>query len=567
MSKFFLTVVNMSISASWVVFAVLLLRLLLKKAPKWITVLLWGIVAIRLICPFTIESVISLIPSAETISPEIMMDRTPEIHTGIPFLNSTVNPLISESFAPDPATSANPLQLWIPTLACIWVIGIVGMLIYTVISYCRVKSKIGTAILLQDNIFQSENIISPFVLGIIKPRIYLPFHISEQDMQHVIAHEQAHIRRKDHLWKPLGFLILTVHWFNPLMWLGYVLLCRDIELACDEKVIKVLDTEQKADYSQALLTCSVSRRAITACPLAFGEVGVTKRIRSVLHYKKPAIWVIVVAILASIVVAVCFLTSPKASPDTKTPDDGSADGSETIITTVDIVQLRARFPMYFDLPTSNGLEVYIWQMADGFYSCGLLPGRDLDYTFEELFPLYTAPASIEEMRVIVASYGIDQSEVTICPLRAYHSSYYYKIDDAYSNNIEETFWNGYSGNLTVIRPQRATISGSFTATVRAITPNYVLDDTTPSTAVVTCYQQTPFTVSLGEALASQVQVGETYVFEIESKRVNLMNDPTDTAQTISPEKAIPLYNLQISTVRPAKEDELGLNSSELILTQ
>ena len=310
MSEFFLTIVNMSISASWIVLAVLILRLLLKKAPKWITVLLWGIVAVRLICPFTIESVMSLIPSAETISPEIMMDDTPEINSGIPILNNTINPVIGESFSPDPATSANPLQILIPVLSVVWLVGIAGMLLYTVISYLKVKRKIGTAVLLRDNVFQSENVVSPFVLGIVKPKIYLPFNMDEQDMSHVIAHEQAHIRRKDHWWKPFGFLLLTIHWFNPLMWLGYVLLCRDIELACDEKVVKELNAEQKADYSQALLSCSVNRRMIAACPLAFGEVGVKNRVKSVLNYKKPAFWIIAIAIVVSIVVAVCFLTNP-----------------------------------------------------------------------------------------------------------------------------------------------------------------------------------------------------------------------------------------------------------------
>ena len=312
MSEIFLKIINMSISASYIVLAVLLLRLLLKKAPKWITVVLWGIVAVRLVCPFSIESVLSLIPSAETVSPDIMMDRTPEINTGIPILNQAINPVISGSFTPDPGTSANPLQLWIPTFAVIWIVGMVALLIYTVISYVKVKRKIGTAVLLRENIYQSENVVSPFVLGIIKPKIYLPFNMNEKDMEHVVAHEMAHIRRKDHLWKPLGFLLLTLHWFNPLMWLGYVLLGRDIELACDEKVIKELDHDARADYSQALLTCSVNRRMIAACPLAFGEVGVKDRVKSVLNYKKPAFWIIIAAVVACVVVAVCFLTNPPA---------------------------------------------------------------------------------------------------------------------------------------------------------------------------------------------------------------------------------------------------------------
>lgn len=310
MSEFFLSVINMSISAGWIVLAVLVLRLLLKRAPKWITVLLWGIVALRLICPFTVESVLSLIPSAETVSPHIMLDRTPTVNTGVPMINNALNPVLVGSLAPEPMASANPLQILIPAATNLWILGITAMLIYTAVSYFKVKSRIGTAVLLQDNVYQSERVTSPFVLGIIKPKIYLPFNLSEQDSSHVIAHEKAHIRRCDHLWKPFGFLLLALHWFNPLMWVAYVILCRDIELACDEKVISNLDSEQKADYSQALLACSVSRRTIAACPLAFGEVAVKRRIKSVLNYKKPAFWIIVIAVVLSIVAAVCFLTDP-----------------------------------------------------------------------------------------------------------------------------------------------------------------------------------------------------------------------------------------------------------------
>ncbi|MBQ2376833.1 MAG: M56 family metallopeptidase, partial [Clostridia bacterium] len=248
----------------------------------------------------------------------IMTDKTPTINTGIPIINSALNPVISESFTPNPGDSANPLQIWIPVLTTVWIVGMVALLFYTVISFAKVKRKIGTAVLLRDNIYQSENVVSPFVLGLIKPKIYLPFNMNEKDMEHVVSHEMAHIRRKDHLSKPLGFLLLTLHWFNPLMWLGYVLLCRDIELACDEKVIKELDHDARADYSQALLTCSVNRRMIAACPLAFGEVGVKDRVKSVLSYKKPAFWIIIAAIIACIAVAVCFLTNPI---DTKTALD------------------------------------------------------------------------------------------------------------------------------------------------------------------------------------------------------------------------------------------------------
>lgn len=310
MSELFLKTVNMSISASWLILAVFVLRLILKKAPKWVNVLLWGIVAVRLLCPFSFESMLSLIPSAETIPLDIGMDTTPAINSGVSSINAIVNPMISGSNTPALGASVNPLQITIGIYANLWFLGLLAMGIYTSVSYWGLRKKVATAIPLRENIFQSENVSSPFVLGVVKPRIYLPFGGSDQDTAHVIAHEQAHIQRKDHWWKPLGFLLLSIHWFNPLMWIAYLLLCRDIELACDEKVIRKLDNHQKADYSQALLTCAVNRRAIAACPLAFGEVGVKERVRNVLNYKKPSFWLLLIAIVTCVAVAVCFLTDP-----------------------------------------------------------------------------------------------------------------------------------------------------------------------------------------------------------------------------------------------------------------
>ena len=310
MSELFLKIVNMSISASWVVIAVLTLRFCLKKAPKWVNVLLWGIVAARMVFPFSIESVLSLIPSAETISPTIMMEQTPSVQTGVPALNHVINPVISGSFTPAPGASANPLQIWIPILTGIWLFGVAALFLYSAASYWRLRRKVCEAVILRGNIYQSENICSPFVLGIIKPKIYLPYHMNSREIDHVIAHEQTHIRRKDHWWKPLGFLLLTIHWFNPLMWLSYVLLCRDIELACDEKVIGKMGNAQRADYTQALVACSVDRRLIAACPLAFGEIGVKERVKSVMNYKKPAFWIVLASVIVCAVIAVCFLTNP-----------------------------------------------------------------------------------------------------------------------------------------------------------------------------------------------------------------------------------------------------------------
>ena len=310
MTGSFLKIVNMSLTASWLILAVLVLRFVLKKAPKWVNVLLWGLVGVRLVCPFSIESALSLIPSTETIRPEIMTEAEPSIESGIPAVNNVLNPIIEHNFAPAPGASANPLQILLPILAAFWCAGVILLLLYAAISYFRLLRRVNTAVLFRDNIYQSENIASPFILGIIKPKIYIPFSLPEESLESVLAHEQAHLRRHDHWWKPFGFLLLAVYWFHPLMWLSYILLCRDIELACDEKVIRELGREARADYSQALLDCSADRRRITACPLAFGETDVKKRVKSVLHYKRPAFWIVTAALAACVVVVICFLTNP-----------------------------------------------------------------------------------------------------------------------------------------------------------------------------------------------------------------------------------------------------------------
>ena len=275
MSAIFLKILNMSAAASWVAAAVLLLRYCLKRAPKWVNVLLWGFVAVRLLLPFSIESMLSLLPRTEVIRPAV---------TNVP-VQTTAAPAIGSTAAAASGAAASPLSIW-TILAWVWLAGAAALLLYGAVSSLCLQRRVREAVRLRGNIYQSECIDSPFVLGTICPKIYLPYHMDICGWQYVIAHEQAHLRRGDHLWKPLGFLLLTIHWFNPLMWLSYVLLCRDIELACDEKVIQDLECGQRADYMQALVSCSVNRRRIAACPLAFGEIGVKERVKSVMNYKK-----------------------------------------------------------------------------------------------------------------------------------------------------------------------------------------------------------------------------------------------------------------------------------------
>lgn len=312
MDDVFLKLVNLSISASWLILAVLVLRVVLKKAPKWVMPLLWGVVALRLVCLFSIESALSLIPSAETIPSEIVTETREPVLYEQATLDIVTNPTLPSAAEVPVGVSRQQAQVDFNIYSVLWLAGMAALLVHALVSAGKLKRKLATAILLRDNIYESEFVDSPFVFGVVKPNIYLPMHMDEGTAAYVIAHEHAHLARRDHWWKVLGYLVLALHWFNPLVWVAYILFCRDIELACDEKVVKGLDGAARADYSQALLSCAAPGRAVAACPLAFGEGNIKTRVKSALHYKKPAFWVAAAAVLAVVIMAVCFLTNPRS---------------------------------------------------------------------------------------------------------------------------------------------------------------------------------------------------------------------------------------------------------------
>lgn len=312
MDDVFLKLVNLSISASWLILAVLVLRVVLKKAPKWVMPLLWGVVALRLVCLFSIESALSLIPSAETIPSEIVTETREPVLYEQATLDIVTNPTLPSAAEVPVGVSRQQAQVDFNIYSILWLAGMAALLVHALVSAGKLKRKLATAILLRDNIYESEFVDSPFVFGVVKPNIYLPMHMDEGTAAYVIAHEHAHLARRDHWWKVLGYLVLALHWFNPLVWVAYILFCRDIELACDEKVVRGLDGAARADYSQALLSCAAPKRAVAACPLAFGEGNIKTRVKSALHYRKPAFWVAAAAVLAVVIMAVCFLTNPRS---------------------------------------------------------------------------------------------------------------------------------------------------------------------------------------------------------------------------------------------------------------
>ncbi len=385
MSAVFLKILNMGISAGWLILAAVLVRLLLKKAPKWISCLLWALAALRLLCPFSPESVLSLIPSGETVPMDIALAKEPAIHSGISALNSRVNPAMAEAFAPRLEDSANPLQVLIPVLAVIWLVGTAVMLGYALLSFGRLRKTVAASVPLGEGVFACDEVSSPFILGVLRPKVYVPSSMAGETLDCVLRHERAHLRRRDHLWKPLGYLLLAVYWFQPLCWLGYILLCRDIEMACDERVIRDLDREAVAAYSQALLDVSFPRRRVAACPLAFGETGLKQRVKGILNYRKPAFWVVVAALAVCAAVAVCFLTNPK----------GTAPIRNLHLTGAVSMDLRPAEPLVWNLT-----EAELGELQDRLAALKL---EEKEPDFGGFTPLYSITVSSREKGTLMAA--------------------------------------------------------------------------------------------------------------------------------------------------------------------
>lgn len=431
MEPIFLKILNMSITATWLALTVLVLRLLLKKAPKFLTVILWGFVAVRLCFPFSIESVFSLIPSAEPIPESIFSSQVPEVQSGVPAIDNAVNTLLSGPLAPTPEESVNPMQVILFVTSVVWAAGIVAMLGYILFSFLQIRKKVRESVRLKENIWICDSIGTPFILGIFNPQIYLPSAMDKQDMAYVIAHEQAHLKRRDHLWKPFGFLLLSVHWFNPVLWIAYVLLCRDIESACDEKVIQENGIEIKKAYSEALINCSVPRKSISACPLAFGEVAVKERVKGVLNYKKPAFWIIFVALISLIITAVCLLTNPKEKINPPGQEDnepnmnatipsGTEHSEKKIVSIVDKAESG-------EIATASAIELFY---KDDTYT----------YSFSSIRSDYVI-VTFDDGTEKTAEEALEAGEITIADLDAYDIGYIKEVipapSDPFHNIIDK----------------------------------------------------------------------------------------------------------------------------------
>lgn len=390
----FIKLVNMSIAAGWLILAVIAMRFFLKKAPKWVSCMLWALVAVKLVCPFSFESAWSLIPSGETV-------KTPAHHlyiqSGINMIDTAANGYFGGHYAEGVTVwpremLANPVNI----LAVIWASGAVILLAYALISCLGLRKSVGASIIVKENIMRCDEVKSPFILGLIKPVIYVPSAMDEETMALVVRHEMAHLARRDHWWKLLGYLLLTVYWFHPLVWGGYILFCRDLEMACDEKVIRSMDNAGRAAYSQALLDCSFSRRTVSVCPLAFGEVGVKKRVTSVLRYKKPARWIVITAAVICFAVAVCFLTNPKAYDQ------------------YDIKGAIVAVCHYEDLGEDTGFGKYMDTKLAQSLMDSIVPRRNIDKAYygvkTKLLKKETSPRGIEMTYQVIRKFRYENAD-------------------------------------------------------------------------------------------------------------------------------------------------------------
>ena len=462
MNQIFLELLNNAVISSILMIAVMITRVSIKKAPKWITCVLWGMVAIKLVVPFHIESMLSLVPSSKPIPVNIEYQSVPQIESGVTVINNVVNPVLESNFTSSEVASVNPMQVVVSVASIVWMIGVVILCLYLFISYFLLRKKVAASQNIFENVYLCDDVSSPFILGIIKPGIYLPSGMEQDTIECVLEHEKAHLKRFDHIWKPLGFLILIVYWFNPLCWIAYVLLCKDIEFACDEKVTKDKDKVWKAAYCQALLDCNSKRRIITACPVAFGEVSVKDRVKSVLNYKKPAFWIIVVAVMLSVVVAVCFMTSPKTDEDatetaTLTAEkwarafctgDGTAIvsmASQEVIEQFESMEVLERHGdnVYFSFGSS---PMFAW--PDGIIPYQIVSQDDVNHTVDIIYYVWTSDPHVSVWREqITLTPGIDEYVVSKEKLTYMDDiSTAEEFLSAYPFGIRDTLMCYYEGN-------------------------------------------------------------------------------------------------------------------------
>ncbi len=430
---------NASVQAGWLALALIAVRLIFRKAPKKLLCALWALVGLRLAVPVSLRSVFSLLPSETPVAASSDVGGV-YVRTGLPPVDNTVNTILQIAAAPAAPTREIAVQTaldWKTVLAVVWICGVAVMLLYAAFSFLRLRLQVREAVKEDGNVYICDRVGTPFILGVVHPRIYLPSSLDAGDRAMILLHERAHLKRRDHLWKPLGFLLLSVYWFHPVLWVVYVLLCRDIELACDERVLRQQGSDIKKEYASALLRCSAPRHLVRACPVAFGEVGVKARIKSVLNYKKPAFWVILLALVASAVVAVCFMTIPKErAPAQATVLDIGSDSEavavqpESVSLDRQTLRLEVTYVNNSDQPIEANETVWMLREADGAYAPLEVRNNDWDTTLR-----FQLPAQEQQ------TYNYTPSVFCDCTAPgAYRFQVHFRFADEPENSYPHLLW-------------------------------------------------------------------------------------------------------------------------------
>lgn len=444
MEQLFLQVLNMSLTASYVIVFVMIVRLCLKKSPKIFSYGLWSVVFFRLVCPFSFESLYSLLPQrAEVIPSDIMYAQTPQINSGIASVDQVINSILPPA---TPTASVNPIQIWITIGAIVWVIGILVLFLYSLVTVRRLHRHLQSVEELSNGIYEVQGLQTPFVFGLIKPSIYLPTGLSIHERSYILTHEKTHIRRFDHIIKPIAFIVLCIHWFNPLVWISFLLMSEDMELSCDERVIKELGSNIKKDYATSLLALSTGRRIIGGCPLAFGENDTRSRIKNILNYKKLTFWGALILVIAVGIIGIGLISNPKSE---------DIDNLMTLVMNQE--QIKVHQMEHSGFTYLSGQELGKWMESVTWKEKKVSSPYELSATY--IIENLRGDGSRSEVHLY-------ESEPTLARVFYEESWKYYQIDsDAYNNFkflvVTRNYFEEYTKSSTISATLREYKSGTY----------------------------------------------------------------------------------------------------------
>lgn len=538
MIELFLSLVDISIKASWLVLVVLLIRCLFRRIPKWILCVMWLFVGIRLIMPFSIQTFLSLLPSSKTIHTSIKQ-TLPTVHTGIQNIDIQINQLLDTNNIVN-ANKTDYLTSLLLVLSIVWIIGVICMGIYTIYSYYNLYKNVQVSLHYKDNVYMCDDIDTPFILGVLKPKIYVPTYLKEDMLYSVLQHENMHLKRKDHYYKPIGFILLTLYWFNPILWYAYILLCNDIEAACDEAVVKDMNKEDKKLYLEALLTCSVNRYAIKACPIAFGESDVKSRTKNIVKYKKPTFIITFLSILLCLFIGISFLTDPNSNRITDIDDPAS---NETLFNNIYRIEYTSNNKtIYISKEHSDKIVNKLKEVEVSKTAVSHNRSEDRDSFYQIGLGYYSPRMTYINISKDCDMLWIDDGVKPSLSYKVYNQAFLKELCDEIVL-LPHDDESDIKGDII--------ITGGLVATVIAKDSSYV---------TIKLFQSEDQLLRVNDTIKKQIEVGKTYYFEIEPVVImkNKYFMSVKEVRYVLGESIIENDWITVKSIREPKEEEMGL---------